>query len=46
MHSDAGQAVAATGAAASCNEDIFKVCLNTAVVEGLTGIERKALEVF
>jgi len=42
----AGQAVAATGAGASCVDDIFKVCLNTAVVAGLTDKERKALEVF
>ena len=46
MPYDAGQVVAATGAAASCVEDTFKVCLNSAVGTVLTDIEREALEVF
>ena len=47
MHFDSGEAVAATGlqTAASC-DDIFKVCLNSAVGAELTEREREALEVF
>jgi len=48
IHIDSDEAVAATGlqTAASCDDAIFKVFLNTAVAVGLTDTECEALKVF